>query len=53
MSLNQPVFIIGTVRSGSTVFADLLRTHPECSHMTTLSHRYPNKSHLTNRGYST
>jgi hypothetical protein len=53
MSLNQPIFIIGTGRSGATVFADFLRIHPEFSSMTILSHRYPNKSYLTNRGYST
>ena len=46
MSLKEPVFIIGTGRSGSTVFADLLRTHPEFSYMTTLSHRYPYNPNL-------
>lgn len=44
--LNQPIFIVGAGRSGSSVFANTLAKHPDIAFLTIFSHRYPHKAWL-------
>jgi omega-hydroxy-beta-dihydromenaquinone-9 sulfotransferase len=43
----KPIFVVGTGRSGSTVFFDVLSKHPSVAWFSTLSRRYPEKLWLS------
>ena len=43
MDGSAPIFIVGTGRSGSTVFFDILATHPNVAWPSELSRRYPDR----------
>ena len=55
ISIDKPVFIVGTGRCGSTIFFKLLSHHPKVCWHSTLEHKYPNsrligvKSRFINR----
>lgn len=42
-SLRRPVFIVGSGRSGSSFFADLLSRHPDVAFLTGMSNRHPRR----------
>lgn len=37
----RPVFVVGTGRSGSTVFFEIFARHPDVAWLSSLAHRYP------------
>ncbi len=42
-NIAKPIIIVGTGRSGSTIFHQIFTTHPSVTWLSTLCHRYPNK----------
>ena len=42
MHIDRPIFILGNIRSGTTILYNLLATHPEVCWFSNYSDRYPN-----------
>lgn len=46
MKINKPIFIVGTGRSGSTIFQKILSHHPRIAWISGLCDRFPNKPQI-------
>lgn len=46
MTISKPIFVVGTGRSGSTIFHQILCEHPEVSWLSEICNRYPAKPWL-------
>lgn len=46
MTVNKPIIVFGTGRSGTTIFHQMLSEHPELAWISELVNKFPSKPHL-------